>query len=99
MLPHARRLKHNRVKLAIDWSGIDLRDLSLFTYLYRESDINTEAEDMYLRALKEYEKALYPEDTSTLDIVNNLDNLYNNQSKITKVEKIYERALKEYEKV
>ena len=35
-----------------------------------------EAEDMYRRALENYEKAFGPEHTSTLNIVNNLDLLY-----------------------
>jgi len=39
-----------------------------------------EAEQMYHRALRGYEKAWGPEHTSTLDTVNNLGNLYKNQA-------------------
>ena len=34
VLPHARRLKHDRMKAAIDWSGIKPRDLHVLTDLY-----------------------------------------------------------------
>ncbi len=57
-----------------------------------------EAEDMYLRALTEKEKAWGPERTSTLDTVNNLGNLYSDQGKMEEAEDTYLRALTGYEK-
>jgi len=44
------------------------------------------SEAMYLRALQGKERALGAEHTSTLDTINNLGNLYNNQGKMTKAE-------------
>ena len=98
VLPHARRFKHDRMKLAIDWSGIDPGDLYQFAYLYQQSDMNTEAEDIYLRALAGKEKAWGPEHTSTLDTVNNLGALYSDQSKMKEAEDMCLRALAGYEK-
>src|SRR5580700_4605499 len=46
---------------------------------------------MYLRALQGKEKALEAEHTSTLDTVNNLGNLYNNQGKMAEAEAMYLR--------
>jgi hypothetical protein len=46
---------------------------------------------MYLRALQGKEKALGAEHTSTLDTVNNLGNLYNNQGKMAEAEVMYLR--------
>jgi tetratricopeptide (TPR) repeat protein len=51
-----------------------------------------------MRALKEYEKILNIEHSSTLNTINNLDNLYADQNKLTKIKEMYLRALKEYEK-
>jgi hypothetical protein len=45
-----------------------------------------------------YEKAWGPEHTSTLDMVNNLGNLYADQGKIVEAEEMYVRALRGYEK-
>ncbi|SLM39072.1 nb-arc and tpr domain protein [Lasallia pustulata] len=52
-----------------------------------------EAEAMYRRALEGSEKAWGPEHTSTLDTVDNLGNLYNNQGKMAEAEAMYRRAL------
>ena len=57
-----------------------------------------EAEAMYLRALKGYEKAWGAEHTSTLDTVNNLAVLYSDQGKMAEAEAMYMRALKGKEK-
>jgi hypothetical protein len=46
---------------------------------------------MYLRALQGKERALGAEHTSTLDTINNLGNLYNNQGKMTEAEAMYLR--------
>jgi tetratricopeptide (TPR) repeat protein len=56
------------------------------------------AEQMYQRALQGYEKAWGPEHTSTLDTVNNLGLLYDDQGKLDEAEQIYQRALQGYEK-
>lgn len=52
-----------------------------------------EAEAMYRRALEGTEKALGPEHTSTLVIVNNLGLLYAYQNKLAEAEAMYRRAL------
>ena len=55
-------------------------------YLFNNQGKLVEAEQMYERALRGYEKALGIEHTSTLDIVNNLRNLYKNQDKLVSAE-------------
>ena len=57
-----------------------------------------EAEEMYMRALKGYEKALGAEHTSTLNSVKSLGTLYSVQGKLAEAEEMYMRALKGYEK-
>jgi hypothetical protein len=56
-----------------------------------------EAEAMYLRALRGFEKARGAEHTSTLDTVNNLGLLYRKQGKMAEAEAMYLRALQGYE--
>jgi hypothetical protein len=63
-----------------------------------QNDLNVKAEEMYVRALRGYEKAWGPEHTSTLDTVNHLGNLYTDQGKIVEAEEMYVRALRGYEK-
>jgi len=60
--------------------------------LYENQGKLKEAEVMYRRALKGYEKAWGPEHTSTLGTVNNLANLYKNQGKMEEAEIMYRRA-------
>ena len=48
-----------------------------------------EAEEMYVRALAGYEKALGPEHTSTLRTVNNLETIYKGQCKLKEAEEIH----------
>jgi tetratricopeptide (TPR) repeat protein len=67
-------------------------------FLYASQGKLAEAEQMYQRALRGYEKARGPEHTSTLDTVNNLGNLYKNQGKLADAEQMYQRALRGYEK-
>jgi len=98
VLPHARRFEHVRLTAAIDWSGIDPRDLNLLAGLYQQNDVNAEAEQMYMRALRGYEKAWGLEHTSTLDTVNNLAILYADQGKMAEAEEMYVRALRGKEK-
>ena len=50
-----------------------------FAYLYKQNDMNGEAEKMYGRALDGQEKVWGPNHTSTLDTVNNLGTLYADQ--------------------
>ena len=57
-----------------------------------------EAEEMYVRALRGYEKAWGVEHTSTLRTVNNLGNLYADQGKMVEAEEMYVRALRGYER-
>jgi Tetratricopeptide repeat len=56
-----------------------------------------EAEEMYMRALRGYEKAWGHEHTSTLDTVNNLGLLYEAQGKMAEAE-MYVRPPRGYEK-
>lgn len=58
-----------------------------------------EAEEMYMRALRGYEKAWGLEHTSTLSPVNNLGLLYADQGKMVEAEKMYQRALEGYERL
>ncbi|KAK3355237.1 tetratricopeptide repeat domain protein [Neurospora tetraspora] len=51
---------------------------------------------MYERALEGYEKALGPDHTSTLDIVNSLGLLYSDQGRLKEAETMYQRALSGY---
>jgi tetratricopeptide (TPR) repeat protein len=60
--------------------------------------LNNEAEEMYVRALRGYEKAWGAEHTSTLVTVNNLGVLYKNQGKMVEAEEMLLRALRGYEK-
>ena len=98
VLPHARRFEHVRLTSAINWNGIDPRDLNLLAGLYQQNDINAEAEAMYVRALRGKEKAWGLEHTSTLDTVNNLAVLYAGQGKMAEAEEMCVRALRGYEK-
>ncbi|KAJ5557284.1 TPR repeat protein [Penicillium frequentans] len=56
------------------------------------------AEQMYMRALAGYEKALGADHTSTLGTIHNLGILYRDQGKLDKAEQMYMRALAGYEK-
>ncbi|KAH8197158.1 hypothetical protein TruAng_008687 [Truncatella angustata] len=78
----------------IEWALCNLGNL------YSDQGKMQEAEDMYLRALRGYEKekAWGPDHTSTLDTVNNLGILYFNQGKTQEAEDIYLRALRGKEK-
>jgi hypothetical protein len=52
---------------------------------------------MYIRALQGKEEALGPKHTSTLQTINNLDNLYRDKGKLVEAEAMYTRALQGYE--
>jgi hypothetical protein len=70
VLPHARRFQQARLKLLCDWSMIEPDNLFYLAALYKQHDMNVEAEEMCVRALRGKEKAWGPEHTSTLDAVN-----------------------------
>ena len=53
-----------------------------------------EAESIFQRALKGYEKAYGPEHAETLDTVNKLGDLYKNLGRIEEAKAMYQRALK-----
>jgi hypothetical protein len=57
MLPHARRFQHLRIKALTDWRGIEPGDLYRFAGLFQQHQMNAEAEEMYVRALRGSEKA------------------------------------------
>ncbi|TAQ90762.1 hypothetical protein B7494_g955, partial [Chlorociboria aeruginascens] len=61
-------------------------------HLYADQGKLVEAEQMYQRALQDFEKAWGPEHTSTLNMVNNLGILYKNQGKLVEAEQMYQRA-------
>ncbi len=104
LLPHCNHLH----KVMKDMPVASLKEygdnnLLLYSYhmlgiLYCDQGKLKEAEEMYQRALKGYEKACGSEHTSTLDIVNNLGNLYRGQGKLKEAEEMYQRALKGKEK-
>jgi len=69
VLPHTRRFKHDRIKAAIDRSGIELRDMYRIAYIYHRNDMLAEAEEMYVRALRVCKMVCGLEDTMTLLII------------------------------
>jgi tetratricopeptide (TPR) repeat protein len=66
--------------------------------LYADQGKLAEAEEMFQRALRGYEKAWGPDHISTLNKVHNLGNLYKNQGKLVQAEEMYQRALRGYER-
>ncbi len=69
-----------------------LNTINNLELLYLNQDKMKEVEEVFLRALTEYEKTWDSEHTSTLKIINNLENLYKNQDKMKEVEDMYQRA-------
>ena len=98
LFPHMRRLEHNRAKGWTNWSSADMMDLHSIGYLCFQLDNNVVAEEMYMRALRGYEKERGPEHMSTLDTAGNLGNLYRDQGKMAEAEEMYVRVLQGYEK-
>ena len=97
LLQHADRCAEHvkggtAIDLGIEWA------LHTFGHLYADQGKLAEAQEMYLRALKGFEKAFGADHTSTLDTVNNLGNLYANQSKLAEAEEMYSRAVQGKEK-
>lgn len=66
--------------------------------LYHTQGKLTQAEQMYQAALKGFEKALGPDHTPTLDVVNYLGFIYMLQGKVTEAEQIFQRVMKGYKK-
>jgi tetratricopeptide (TPR) repeat protein len=97
LLQHASRSSYYMEKDPVNREGIEWAYHRL-GYLFADQGKLEEAEKMYERALRGYEKAWGPDHTSTLDTVNNLGNLYKNQGKLEEAEKMYERALRGKEK-
>ena len=91
---HALRIEHCQQKEVVDWNVIEIEDVYRIGYLDSMMGRLKEAEAMYMRALKGYEKAWGAEHTSTLSTVNNLAVLYSDQGKIAEAEAMYMRALK-----
>src|SRR5436309_2913795 len=92
-LPRRRPVPHG------DVDGVPgLPTVNNLGILYASQGKLAEAEQMFLRALAGYEKALGPDHTSTLETVNNLGLLYADQGKLAEAEQMYERALAGYEK-
>ena len=96
---HALRIEHCHQSEIVNWNIIDMKDIYCMGYLDSMMGRPKEAEAMYQRALDGYEKAWGREHTSTLDIVNNLGNLYSNQGNLVEAEKMYQRALEGFTKL
>ncbi len=98
LLPHCDRvcfLLRGSIPKAPTYEKESSLDIACNTvgYLYRNLGKLREAEDMYVRALAGYERALGPEHTSTLQTVNNLGLLFADQEKLGEAEDMYMRAL------
>ena len=95
---HALRIEHCQQKEVVNWNVIEIEDIYRIGYLDSMIGRLKEAEAMYMRALKGYEKIWGAEHTSTLDTVNNLAVLYFDQGKMAEAEEMLLRALKGKEK-
>ncbi|KAJ5335875.1 uncharacterized protein N7506_003897 [Penicillium brevicompactum] len=60
-----------------------------FSLLYHSQEKLNKAKEIYQRVLVGYEKALGPDDTSTLSTIGNLGILYRDQEKLKKAKKMY----------
>ena len=90
---HALRIEHCQQKEVVNWNVIEIEDIYRIGYLDSMIGRLKEAEAMYMRALKGYEKIWGAEHTSTLDTVNNLAVLYFDQGKMAEAEEMLLRAL------
>ncbi|KAH8746821.1 hypothetical protein F5882DRAFT_454954 [Hyaloscypha sp. PMI_1271] len=97
LLQHAARCSHIVLNGLVPDDSMAGTYFSL-GYLFNDQSKLAEAEQMYERALRGYEKALGTEHTSTLDTVGNLGALYADQGKLALAEQMYERALQGKEK-
>jgi tetratricopeptide (TPR) repeat protein len=98
LLQHAGRCART---VGLDMSIVEGDEwfLHMLGMLFSDQGRLKDAEAMYERALRGYEKVWGLEHTSTLNTVNNLGNLYKGQRRLKDAEAIYERALRGYEKV
>ncbi|KAJ5897142.1 hypothetical protein N7504_007430 [Penicillium tannophilum] len=69
------------------------------TYQIRTAEQGKQEVVILQRALAEYDEALGPDHTSTLDTVNSIGILYFDQGKLREAEEILQRALAGYQKV
>ena len=88
---HILRMEHCQRKRVVDWNVINMGDIYCIGYLNETMGRLTEAEAMYMRALKRCEKAWGAEHPSTLNTVKNLGNLYADQGKMAEAEAMYMR--------
>ena len=79
---HALRIEHCYQREIVDWNVVDMDDIPNIGYLNDIMGRLKEAEAMYVRALKGYEKAWDAEHTSTMPTVNNLGTLDYDQGKM-----------------
>ncbi|KAJ5651366.1 uncharacterized protein N7484_005089 [Penicillium longicatenatum] len=86
LIPHSNFVRRRK------WSNSDIAATS------RNQGKLKDAEEMYRRALLGKEKALGPDDSSTLNTVHNLGLLFRNQGKFEEAEEMYRRALAGSEK-
>ena len=77
---------------------LTLRTITGLGDLYSGQGKLEEAEDLYRRALKRYEKAWGPDHRYTLSTVDGLGVLYGKQGKLNEAEDMFRRALKGYAK-
>ncbi|KAH7410619.1 hypothetical protein BKA64DRAFT_638282 [Cadophora sp. MPI-SDFR-AT-0126] len=99
-----RRLLQHAARCSYLFSNSLVRDDDLadhcrqLGYLYDEQGKLTEAENMYKRALRGYEKASGAADDTMLGTFNNLGIIYRIQGKFIEAEQMYQRALQGKEK-
>jgi len=99
LYPHAIRLTHSKFISAINEIGEDqvFRAKAIAILLQEQTQLNT-AEFIFYRILTYEEKALGPDHTTTLGILNNLGILYSDQGKLDEAEQMYLRASTGYER-
>jgi tetratricopeptide (TPR) repeat protein len=98
---HARRLVHNRFKVADDQHDsvqVRLDQIEDLATLLREQVQFNAGEQMFLLAVAAKERGLGVDHTSTLFTVHNLGNLYTTQGRLDEAERMYNRALTGKEK-
>ncbi|KAI1317244.1 hypothetical protein F5Y16DRAFT_392874 [Xylariaceae sp. FL0255] len=96
LLPHAAR--NNQALLDTVVNESESWIYGALGNLYSDQGKLREAEQMFQRALRGYEKALGPDHTSTLDSIHCLGSLYRDQGKLSEAEEMYQRALRGKEK-
>ena len=64
-----------------------MQDTHVYFLRYKEAEV------MYTRALTGYKKMPRPDHTLMLETVNNMSNLYENQSRLAEAEAMYDQAV------